>query len=60
MTHLPDKLSPSNLICSLSSVSQHAPVWLLQAKNEPAGKKPADKNEAKKSDSDRRRSSDSK
>ena len=34
--------------------------YLLQAKNEPAGKKPADKNDTKKSGSERRHSSDSK
>lgn len=33
---------------------------LLQAKNEPAGKKPVEKSDAKKSGSDRRHSSDSK
>lgn len=33
---------------------------VLQAKNEPAGKKPAEKSDAKKSGSDRRHSSDSK
>lgn len=36
----------------------HHPVWMLQAKNEP-GKKPADKNDTKKS-GDRRQSTDSK
>lgn len=44
-----------------STVSEQTCLCVnLQAKNEPAGKKPADKNDAKKSAGDRRHSSDSK